>query len=169
VTNAESQLASYFAQYDPAMAELGRALRAKLRHRLPGLCEVVYVYENQDALVISYSPTENGYEGLCSLAVYPREAKLFFAQGASLSNADPSKLLQGRAKVRHVALSAVADLDRAEIEALMAAALRLAKVRLDPGATGSVIIRAEAQKQRARRATKAARSTSTPRKAKAKR
>jgi hypothetical protein len=40
-------------------------LRAKLRDRLPGLFEIVYVYETQNALVISYSPTENGYEGLC--------------------------------------------------------------------------------------------------------
>ena len=29
----ETQLASYFAKYDPAVAELGKALRAKLRTR----------------------------------------------------------------------------------------------------------------------------------------
>ena len=78
VTNAETQLASFFAKYEPAMAKLGKALRAKLRDRLPGLFEVVYVYDTQDALVISYSPTENGYEGLCSIALYPRSVKLFF-------------------------------------------------------------------------------------------
>src|SRR6185436_1923654 len=71
MTNAETQLASFFAKYEPAMAELGKALRAKLRARLPGLFEIVYVYENQDALVISYSPTEHGYEGVCSIALYP--------------------------------------------------------------------------------------------------
>ena len=150
--NAETQLAGYFAKYDSKMAKLGKALRAKLRERLPGLFEVVYVYENQNALVIAYSPTENGYDGLCSLGLYPSGAKLFFAQGASLSKADPNKLLQGRATVRHVVLNTVADFDRAEIEVLMVAALKLAKLRLDPGAKGSVIIRAEAQKKRARRA-----------------
>jgi hypothetical protein len=169
VTDAETQLASHFAKYEPSMAELGKALRAKLRRRLPGLFEVVYVYENQNALVISYSPTEKGYEGLCSLALYPREVKLYFTQGARLSKADPDKLLQGRAKVRYVALNAVADFERAEIEVLMAAALKLARVRLDPNATGSVILRAESQKQRARRATKPARPASTPRKAEARR
>jgi hypothetical protein len=158
VTNAETQLASYFAKYEPAMAKLGKALRTKLRDRLPGLFEIVYVYESQNALLISYSPTENGYEGLCSIALYPRCAKLFFAQGALLSKSDPNKLLQGRAKVRHVVLNAVADFDRREIEVLMAAALKLAKLRLDARAKGSVIIKAEAQKQRARRAMKAARS-----------
>jgi hypothetical protein len=169
VTNAETQLASFFAKYEPAMVKLGKALRAKLRDRLPGLFEIVYVYDAQNALVISYSPTENGYEGLCSIALYPDSVKLFFAQGALLSKSDPNKLLQGRGKtVRHVVLNSVADFDRAEIEVLMAAALKLAKVRLDPSAKGSVIIKAEAQKQRAAR-KKAARPASTGRTAKARR
>jgi hypothetical protein len=167
VTNPETQLASYFAKYEPAMAKLGKALRAKLRDRLPGLFEIVYVYENQNALVISYSPTQNGIDGACAIGLYPDGVKLFFAQGALLSKSDPNKLLQGRAKVRHVVLSSVADFDRAEIEVLMAAALKLAKLRLDASAKGSVIIRAEAQKQRA--ATKAARPASTRRTAKARR
>ncbi len=167
--NAETQLASYFAKYEPAMVKLGKALRAKLRDRLPGLFEVVYVYDSQNALVIAYSPTENGYDGLCSIALYPRWAKLFFSQGALLSKSDPNKLLQGRGTVRHVVLNTVADFDRAEIEVLIAAALKLAKVRLDPSAKGSVIIKAEAQNQRARRASEAARPASARRTAKARR
>ncbi len=163
---AETQLASYFAQYQPTMAKLGKALRAKLRKRLPGLFEIVYVYESQNALVISYSPTENGYEGLCSLGLYPSEARLFFAQGAHLSNSDPNKLLQGRSTVRHVVLHSAADFDRPEIEVLMAAALKLANVRPKASAKGSVIIKAEAQKQRALRASKAARPAAAARKAK---
>lgn len=158
MTNPETQLASYFAKYEPAMAKLGKALRAKLRARLPGLFEIVYVYENQSALVISYSPTEHGYEGLCSLALHPDMVRLHFAQGALMAESDPNKLLQGSGKtVRHVVLNSVADFDRPEIEALMEAALKLAKLRLDAGAKSAVIIKAEAQKQRARRATKAAR------------
>ena len=95
---------------------------------------------------------------------------LCFGQGAQLSKSDPNKLLQGRGKtVRHVVMNAVADFDRAEIEVLMAAALKLAKVRLDASTKASVIIKAEAQKQRARRATKAARPASTRRTAKARR
>jgi hypothetical protein len=159
--NAETQLASFFAKYEPSIAKLGKALRAKLRARLPGLLEIVYVYETQNALVISYSPTERGSEGLCGIALYPRCVKLFFGQGALLSKSDPNRLLQGRGKtVRHVVLNTVADFDRAEIEALMAAALKLGKLRLDPDAKGSVIIKAEAQKQR--RASRAARPASAP-------
>ena len=156
MTNAETQLASSFAKYEPATAKLGKALRAKLRARLPGLFEIVYMYENQNALVISYSPTGRGYEGVCSISVYPRLVKLGFGQGAQLSTSDPGKLLQGQGKtVRYVEVNSVADFDRAEIEALIAAAVKLAKLRLDPNAKGAVIIKAEEQKQRARRATKA--------------
>jgi hypothetical protein len=164
--NAEAQLGSFLAKYEPAIAKLGKGLRARLRARLPGLSEIVYVYENQNALVISYSPTERGSDGLCGIALYPDCVKLFFGQGALLSKSDPNKLLQGSGKtVRHVVLNTVADFDRAEIEVLMSAALELAKLRLNAGANGSLIIRAEEQKQRARRASKAARPASARRKA----
>ena len=164
MTNAETQLASYFAKYEPAIAKLGKALRTRLRARLPGLFEIVYVYENQNALVISYSPTERGYESVCSISVYPRSVKLGFGRGAQLSKSDPNKLLQGQGKmVRHVELNSVADFDRAEIEALIADAVKLAKPRLDPNANGAMIIKAEAQRQRVRRATKAARPASARR------
>jgi hypothetical protein len=170
MTNAETQLASWFSRYEPSTAGLGKALRARLRARLPGLTEIVYVYERQKALVISYSPTEHGYEGLCSLALYPDGVRLHFGQGALLAKSDPKGLLQGRGKtVRHVALNAAADLDRPEIEALMAAALKLAKVRIDAGATGSVILKAEEQKKRARSTAKAARPASPRRTAKSRR
>ena len=104
--NAEAQLASFFAKYEPAIAKVGKGLRAKLRARLPGLFEIVYVYENQNSLVISYSPTERGSDGLCGIALYPDCVKLFFGQGAQLSKSDPNKLLQGSGKtVRHVVLN----------------------------------------------------------------
>jgi len=122
----------------------------------------VYVYESQNALLISYSPTERGYEGVCSISVYPHVVKLGFGKGAELSKSDPNKLLQGQGKTaRYIELNSVADFDRAEIESLIADAVKLAKLRLDPNAKGAVIIKAEAQKQRARRATKAARPAST--------
>lgn len=172
VTNPEAQLARFFARYEPAMVKLGKALRAKLRARLPGLNELVYVYETQNSLVIAYSPTEGGggSDALCGIALYPDRAKLFFTHGVRLSKSDPQKLLQGSGKtVRHVVLKEAADFDRAEIEALMAAALKLAKLRLDANAKGSVIIKAEAQKQRAMRAKKAARPVARGRSAKTRR
>ena len=158
MTTAETQLASFFARYEPPVARRGKALRAKLRARLPGLFELVYLYERQQSLVISYSPTETGSDAVCGLALYPDRLNLFFLGGDRLSKSDPNGLLQGRGKsARHVVLNAAADFDRAEIEVLMAAALKLAKLPLDAGAKGSVVIKAEAQKERARRARKTAR------------
>lgn len=143
----EAQVESYFARYESTTAGLGRALRAKLRARLPGLSEVVYLYENQGSLVISYSPTGRGYEGLCSLAVHADKVLLYFTRGAELSKADPNRLLQGRGKtVRHVVMNAVEDFERREIEELMMAALELTGVSLDPSAQGSVIIKSEARR-----------------------
>jgi hypothetical protein len=170
VTSAETQIATFFAKYDRATAKLGKALRAKLRDRLPGLLELVYVYERRNSLVLSYSPTETGADAVCALALYPRRVKLYIAGGALLSKSDPSRLLQGRGKsVRHVELSSVADFDRSEIEVLMATALKLAKVRLDASSKGSVIIKAGEQKERARRAKKAGRPTSRRRTAETRR
>jgi len=152
MSNAETQLAGYFNNYEPAVARLGKALRKKLRERLPGLFEVVYLYERQESLVISYSPTEKGYEALCTLALYPDCVKLFFAQSPALAKADTGKLLQGSGKkVRYVLLGKPADLDRPEIEALLAAVIKQAKLRLESNAKGTVIIKAEAQKKRAAR------------------
>src|SRR5262245_32791900 len=140
--NSEAELAGYFAKYEPGIATLGKQVRAKLRERLPGLFEIVYAYHNQGALVISYSPTENGYEALVSLRVDPSGVKLFFAQGPLLQVSDPSKLLKGSAKtVRYVALGAIADFERPEIEALMAAELKLANVSLDPSSEGRIILK----------------------------
>lgn len=166
MTHTEKQIASFFARYAPATAKLGKALRRKLRDRLPGLLELVYVYEGQGSLVFSYSPTEAGVDGVCALALYPDRVQLFFTGGAKLAKSDPKKLLQGHGQaVRYVRVGSVADFDRAEIEALMAAAVKLAKIRLDASAKGAVIIKAEAQKQRARRATHAARRSPRRRKA----
>lgn len=158
MTNTEAQLAGFFAKFEPAIAKLGKALRTKLRARLPGLFEVVYLYERQSSLVISYSPTERGYEAVCSLALYPEQVKLFFTGGPRLAKADPNKLLRGSGKmVRYVPIEAPADLDRPEIEALMQEALELAKLRPVRGAKGAVIIKAEEQRKRAVRAKKVAR------------
>ena len=173
MTNPEKQLASYFAKYEPSMVKLGKASRAKLRARLPGLHEIVYMYENQNSLVISYSPTERGYEGVCGISLNPDGVKLFFGKGAELSKSDAGKLLQGSGKtVRHVVLGSAKDFDRPEIEALMAAALKLAKLPLAAGAKGSMVMKADEQKQRAARAgraKKAAKPAAKRRPAKARR
>jgi hypothetical protein len=153
VTDTERRLADFFAAYEPSVAKLGKALRTKLRKRLPGLFEIVYVYASKNSLVLSYSPIDKGYGGVCSLALEPGGVRLHFGQGATLAKSAPKGLLQGSGTlVRHVALAKVKDLERPEIEALIAAALTLAKVTLDPSVKGAVVIKADEQKQRAAKA-----------------
>lgn len=119
---------------------------------MPGLFELVYFYERQQALLLSYSPTEAGSAGVSALGLYPGSVRLFFSGGDRLE--DPHGLLQGQAKtVRFVVMNSAAEFDRPELEALMRAALSLAKVRVRPGVEGETLLRAESQKQRARRAT----------------
>lgn len=153
----EQELASFFANFQPAVAKLGKQLRVKLRKRLPGLSEVVYVYENQGSLVIAYSPTDKGYEAVCSLALAPSGVKLCFAQGPALAKVDPHKLLRGSGKlVRHVELQAAADFERVELQELLSAALKLANLRPIPGAKGALILKAESQRRRAKAAKRTA-------------
>jgi len=52
------------------------------------------VYDNYNALVIGFGPTERPSEAILSIVLYPRDVSLGFLQGAKL--ADPKKLLQGR-------------------------------------------------------------------------
>ena len=143
----DAQVDSYFDRYESHLAYIGRAARSNLRDRLPGFFEVVYLYGNQDALVISFSPTERGYEGLFTLRVDPRGVRLYFAKGPELANADTAKLLKGGAKaMRFVDLSTVGGHRAREIAELIEASLKLANVRLDPSAKGAVIIKAERPK-----------------------
>lgn len=166
--DAETKLAGFFANYPPPIAKLGKALRTRLRTRLPGLHELVYVYERQQALVLSYSPTEGGADGVCGLGIYPDGVKLFFGQGARLAKTEPGKLLRGQGKtVRHVGIEAVADFERPAIEQLIAAAVQLAKLRLDAKAEGSVILKAGAKAAPAGKAAKNANGATAKGKAKA--
>lgn len=161
MTNAETQLAALFTNFEPAIARLGKALRKKLRARLPGFFEVVYHYERQGSLVLAYSPTERGYDAVCSLGLYPEQVKLFFARGPLLAGADPQRLLKGSGKVvRYVEMAKAGELDRPEIEALMVAALDLAKACPVAGTEGAIVLKVEEQAQRASRAKRAPRAAS---------
>ena len=87
--SAEAQLRGLVAKFAPAHQRLVGAARRWLRMRLPTAHEVVYEY--RDCFVISYSPSEHGYEGVLAIRASAEGVKLYFNQGKGLP--DPEKLL----------------------------------------------------------------------------
>lgn len=125
-----------------------RACRAKMQALVPGAVELVY--DNYNALVIGYGPSERASEAPMSIAAYPKWVNLYFLDGVGLP--DPKKILRGGGKVvRNIMVKDAAELDRAEVRALIKEALRRTVPRIDPKAERRVAIRAVAEKQRARR------------------
>jgi len=142
------QIDGFLAPYDPAIRSLAQDARAQMRRRLPTATELVY--DNYNALVFGYSPTDRTPHAFVSLALYPRWVTLFFLHGATLP--DPMKLLSGTGKqVRGIRLGRAADLERPEIEALLAQAVQRCAPPLPASAGGSTIIKSVSAKQRPRR------------------
>jgi hypothetical protein len=118
-----------------------------MRARLPGAVELVY--DNYNALVVGFGPSERASEAVFSIALYPRWINLFFLYGATLP--DPKKILKGSGKqVRSILIEDAAELDKPEVRAVMDAALKAADPQIDPKAKRRMTIRAIAAKQRPR-------------------
>ncbi len=151
--DAEQQLESFLAKYDPDVAAFARRALAKMRKLIPGAVEMVY--DNYNWLVIGFSPTERPSEAIFSLVLPPGRVTLCFLQGAGLP--DPAKRLQGSGNVvRNIRLynSGEPDarvLDDPEVLALINVALNRAKVPMPDQARRKLIIRAVAARQRPRR------------------
>jgi hypothetical protein len=149
--SAQTQLDTFLDKYTPEIATMARSCLRKMRARLPGAMQLVY--DNYNALAIGFSPSERPSEGIFSIVVFPRYVTLFFLQGTKVP--DPKKLLQGSGNVvRTIRLERAADLDQPDVQELISAALKSAKVPIDHSARGKLIVRAILAKQRPRRPTK---------------
>src|SRR5438093_13134740 len=89
--SAEAELRRLMAKFAPAHQRPIGAMRRWLRKRLPTAHEVVYEY--RDCFVISYSPSERGYEGVLAIRGSADGVRLYFNRGKGLP--DPEKLLRG--------------------------------------------------------------------------
>ena len=146
--SAEEQLDRFLDAYAPEIAELARKILARLRKRLPHAMELVY--DNYNALAIGFAPSERASEGTFSIAIYPRHINFFFLQGAKLP--DPDGLLQGEGSVvRHILLEDEKTLDRPDVKAMMATAIKMAKVPFDETTKYKLVIKSVSEKQRPRR------------------
>ena len=145
---AEKQLDGFLNAFSPEVSELARKVLAKLRKRLPHAKELVY--DNYNALAIGFAPSERASEGIFSIAIYPMHINFFFLQGAKLP--DPDGLLRGDGSVvRHIRLEDEKTLDRADVKAMMATAMNLAKVPFDKKTEYKLVIKSVSAKQRPRR------------------
>ena len=87
---------------------------------------------------------------IVSLAARANGVGLCFLHGARLP--DPNKLLLGSGKqTRFIRLETARTLSHPDVEALLSAAIRLAKKPLSPAGRGKLIIRSISAKQRPRR------------------
>jgi hypothetical protein len=146
--SAERRLDGFLAAYTPEIEAFARVALDKMRSRLPNAVEMVY--DNYNALVCGFGPTERASEAIFSIVMYPRYVSLCFLQGAVLP--DPKGLLQGEGNVvRHIRLENEKTLDRADVKAMMALALKMAEVPMDKKATYRLMIKSVSPKQRSRR------------------
>lgn len=146
---AARQIASFLAKYDPKIAADARASRTRLRKMIPGGTE--FIYDNYNALVFGFGPTERPSEAVLSLAIMPRWVTLCFLKGAKLR--DPNKLLNGTGNiVRNIHLSSPRHLEDRGVRDLIDQAIAAAR----PGFAGKpgkqrTVIRSISAKQRPRR------------------
>ena len=145
---AEARLAQFVAKFSPEHQRMIRAVRKRLRERFNGAYELVY--DNYNFFVIGYSPTERPSDGIVSMACGANGVGLCFIHGAKLP--DPTGILEGSGKqTRFIHLDTPDLLGRADVEALIAAAIARSKAPLSPASGGRLIIRSVSAKQRPRR------------------
>jgi hypothetical protein len=144
---AEADLRTLIASFAPAHLRLIGAMRRSLRKRLPTAHEVVYEYRSW--FVISYSPSEHGYEGVLAIRADTDGVKLYFNQGKDLP--DPEKLLQGSSQTRFIDVEGASTLARPAVARLIDEAIARNRVPFARAGRGSVVIRSVSAKQRRRR------------------
>ena len=143
--SAEAQLRTLIAKFAPAHLRLIGAMRRWLRKRLPTAHEVVYEYH--DFFVVSYSPSERGYEGVLAIRASANGVRLYFNRGKELP--DPAKLLKGSGnQTRSMNLEGASTLARPEVARLIDKALAGNRVPFAPAGRGSVVIRPTSAKQK---------------------
>jgi hypothetical protein len=145
-------LARFIGKFAPEHQRVIRNARRALRQRLPTANELVY--DNYNFFVIGYSPTDRPSDTIVSLAAGANGVGLSFYRGATLP--DPhGRLLGSGTQNRFVRLPSAAVLHEPDIEALIDAAIKQARVPLPATGAGKLVIKSISAKQRPRMRAKA--------------
>ncbi len=149
-TSVEQHILEFLGKYTAEMAVAAQTCRAKVHGLFPNGYELVY--DNYNALVFAFACTERASGAILSIAAYPRWVTLFFANGVGLH--DPDGLLQGNGvRVRGIRLNAPDDLDRPDVQQLIAQAVAAHADALAVAPALQTTVKSVSAKQRARRPT----------------
>jgi hypothetical protein len=144
--SAETELRGLIARFAPAHQRLIDTMRRRLRKRLPTAHEVVYEY--RDFFVISYSPSEHGYEGVLAIRASADGVRLYFSRGKGLP--DPEKLLRGSGQTRWLDVEGASTLARPAVAGLIDEAIARNRVPFADTGRGVVVLRSASAKKRRR-------------------
>lgn len=142
--SAESETRALIARFTPDQLRLVAAVRRSLRKLLPTAHEVVYEY--RDCFAISFSPSEQGYEGVLVVRGSKDGVRLYFNHGKELP--DPEKLLKGKSQTRFIDVEGPSTLARPAVVSLIDEAITRNRVPFARTGGGSVIVRTTSAKKR---------------------
>jgi hypothetical protein len=144
----ESRIDGFLGKYTPEIEAQLRDARTRLRALFPRGFELVF--DNYNALVFGFSPSERSADAFLSIAGYPKWTTLFFLHGIDLH--DPGRLLQGDGRqVRSIRLKAASEIHSLEVAALIAEAMRRHASALLAAPPLTTLIKMAVPKQRPRR------------------
>ncbi len=156
--DTDAAIAAFTAKFLPDIASATSACRKRLHALVPRGFELVY--DNYNALVFGFGPSERSSDAVLSIAVYPKWVTLFFLQGVTLD--DPQSRLEGSGtQVRSIRLAAPSDLDDAYVRMLIAQAMTAARAAFSSAPPRRTIIKSISAKQRPRRPTESVKGGGT--------
>jgi hypothetical protein len=134
-SSPEADLRRFVSRLGPADQKLFRSVRTAVRKRLPTATELAYDYTRN--VVVSYSPTENGIDGIVAISARTGDMRLY--------------LLEGKAtQARFIRVEAASRLAHPDVEALIVAAISRARVPLPTKGRGTLVIRTDSEKKKPR-------------------
>jgi hypothetical protein len=145
---AEAELRGLIVRFAPAHQRLIAGMRRWLRKRLPTAHELVYEY--RDFFVISYSPSERGYEGVLAIRASVNVVRLYFNRSKELP--DPMKMLKGSGnQTRWIQVEGPSILAQPPVARLIEEAIARNRVPFAHTGREPVVIRSVSAKQPRRR------------------
>jgi len=140
----ELRVKALIAAHAADHAQLVSAVRQVVRKRLPTAFEIVYEYRSW--IVISYSPSDNGHDGVLALRADADVVKFYFNRGKDLP--DTERMLKGKGGlVRFIEVETAATLGLPAVKALIEEAIARSVKPFAVAGRGSVIIRSAATKK----------------------